>query len=109
MKSIFQEMRSAFYSGAGKEEDPRVAALEHQLWQTLPAFCRWSSDTREGFHAIAQPLGLAMQKSCMFGHGLEGFSLARKATIDLRTDYLAAESIVTPSGTSRKTRRIELN
>ena len=28
MKSILQEMRAAFYSGAGKEEDPRVAALD---------------------------------------------------------------------------------
>ena len=28
MKSNLQEMRSAFYSGAGKEEDPRVAALD---------------------------------------------------------------------------------
>ena len=48
-------------AGKDVERAVLVAALEHQLWQTLPAFCRWSSDTREGFHAIAQPLGLAMQ------------------------------------------------
>ena len=38
-----------------------VAALEHQLWQTLPSFCRWAEDAAEGFRLLAKPLGAALQ------------------------------------------------
>ena len=38
-----------------------LRALEHQIWQTLPAFCRWSSDTSTGFKFLAKSLGLALQ------------------------------------------------
>ena len=38
-----------------------MAALEHQLWQTLPSFCRWAEDAAEGFRLLAKPLGAALQ------------------------------------------------
>ncbi|QDZ25086.1 NUC173 domain-containing protein [Chloropicon primus] len=55
------EYASQLSSGEDVERAVLLAALEHQIWQTLPSFCRWSSDTAIGFKSLARSLGAALQ------------------------------------------------
>lgn len=55
------DLANGLAEGNDVERAVLLAALEHQIWQTLPSFCRWASDTAQAFKFLAKPLGLALQ------------------------------------------------